>query len=1011
MTFNDWHKSIYGYAPFPWQSRLAEDWATAIAVPPGSGKTTVLDAWLYRRIHGADVPRRLWYVVDRRVLVDGAFRRAQKLVETTNQDVQVVRLRGGTFDRSDMPRPDQPAIICSTVDQFGSRLLGQGYGVGKSSRPLHAALAGTDAVLVLDEAHISRPLLETVAACRSLGANVELLPMSGTLADTKGALVLNGDDRSHPVLAQRLAAQKFAKLGTGKLSTHARALRKAGANTIAIWCNTVPTAITTAKELRTHGETIMITGRDRQYDRDQLMDRWHDRLKSGAAEYPKVYVVTTQCLEVGVDWDFQAMVTECCSVDALKQRAGRLDRLGNAGKSHAVIIKPKKTVPVYGETALATYEWLKSIATDNVVDLGLSNPNLGSPPAVCTHDEPSAPRLSSRPLDAWSIYAGKSAQGRKSESGLELLGLKGSSLLGWMAAVGIARLTDCRLCWRRKGPRWIAVLDTDMTYDELAEFLYNRTRENPYGTSSDKNLTKTTVEEWLSWPDQWSIASHYQTKDGLQKSRLLSCGSIGKQFTTSIDKINASIEIEDFLAAICGPWKVRNGCGLGWGDNEQQVHGDRFFDPADSSKTLKHINSVVFWGPTRLAVEAMPMIPAWVPQKNAMTWPIWQEPLSPDSIRGRIIACAGDALWTATRKEHDQGRITFGQSRPVNDARPNIPDIAPWLHGLGTEDTDCRVLWRDDISDEALSAMPPRQPETASVSLGKMANLEPKVIRYRGSDDIEQIDSQDVVPGDVIVLAIGTDIAPTPPTDIAEVASIAAQRPRMRVISSKALEWIDTLADNEVLELIDHDIEDPELVPYPGGFVIAGRTTTSVRAGSKVALNEHNRDVGELARVIAANAGLNEMLTSVCELVGQHHDDGKADPRFQRWLGAGDELLAKSGQTRAQSRAARQASGYPRGQRHELLSAVLVDGDALVRYLVSSHHGHCRPFAPPQHDAEPIEVAGVMTDDVVTDHDDRYWSLTREYGWWMLSLLSGIVVASDHIVSAKPYACKRVRER
>jgi CRISPR-associated endonuclease/helicase Cas3 len=223
----------------------------------------------------------------------------------------------------------------------------------------------------------------------------------------------------------------------------------------------------------------------------------------------------------------------------------------------------------------------------------------------------------------------------------------------------------------------------------------------------------------------------------------------------------------------------------------------------------------------------------------------------------------------------------------------------------------------------------------------------------------------------------------------------------MRVISSKALEWIDTLADNEVLELIDHDIEDPELVPYPGGFVIAGRTTTSVRAGSKVALNEHNRDVGELARVIAANAGLNEMLTSVCELVGQHHDDGKADPRFQRWLCAGDELLAKSGQTRAQSRAARQASGYPRGQRHELLSAALVDGDALVRYLVSSHHGHCRPFAPPQHDAEPIEVAGVMTDDVVTGHDDRYWSLTREYGWWMLSLLCGIVVASDHIVSAR----------
>ena len=109
-------------------------------------------------------------------------------------------------------------------------------------------------------------------------------------------------------------------------------------------------------------------------------------------------------------------------------------------------------------------------------------------------------------------------------------------------------------------------------------------------------------------------------------------------------------------------------------------------------------------------------------------------------------------------------------------------------------------------------------------------------------------------------------------------------------------EWADVLRDLESLH---------------GGFVIAGRTTTSERAGSKVALDEHNRDVGELSRVIAANAGLNEMLTSICELAGQHHDDGKADPRFQRWLGAVDELLAKSGQTRAQIRAAGQSSGYP----------------------------------------------------------------------------------------------------
>ena len=201
------------------------------------------------------------------------------------------------------------------------------------------------------------------------------------------------------------------------------------------------------------------------------------RVVEDSAEYPSVYVVTTQCLEVGVDWDFQATVTECCSIDALKQRAGRLDRLGHVGESRAVVIKPRKKVSVYGETARETHEWLASIATDNVVDLGLSNTNLGSPPTKCTRDQPGAPRLSAAHLDAWSIHVGQAAPWRTSEGGLELAGLEGSSLLGWMATVGIARLTGCRLSWRRKGPRWIAVLDSDMTHDLLAEFLRHRTRK------------------------------------------------------------------------------------------------------------------------------------------------------------------------------------------------------------------------------------------------------------------------------------------------------------------------------------------------------------------------------------------------------------------------------------------------------------------------------------------------------------------------------------------------------
>src|ERR1035437_8779848 len=87
-----------------------------------------------------------------------------------------------------------------------------------------------------------------------------------------------------------------------------------------------------------------------------------------------VFVVATQCLEVGADLDFDAMVTECASIDALLQRFGRLDRIGTLHESGVtargrVVIAsqmsdPRYCDPIYGEALAKTWKWLNDAAEE-----------------------------------------------------------------------------------------------------------------------------------------------------------------------------------------------------------------------------------------------------------------------------------------------------------------------------------------------------------------------------------------------------------------------------------------------------------------------------------------------------------------------------------------------------------------------------------------------------------------------------------------------------------------------
>jgi CRISPR-associated endonuclease/helicase Cas3 len=228
-------------APFHWQQKLLAKFLAgqipdALDIPTGLGKTAVMAIWLVARIGGANVPRRLVYVVDRRAVVDqattvalGLWQFVQERQEIkaklgTPNGLPISTLRGQHIDNREwLENPASPAIIIGTVDMIGSRLLFEGYGVSRKMRPYHAGLLGVDTLVVLDEAHLAPPfekLLEQIAMVdgdlrpgyvehRKLVPGLNLLSLSATGRSDRPAFGLTDADLRHGTTThKRLTAAK-----------------------------------------------------------------------------------------------------------------------------------------------------------------------------------------------------------------------------------------------------------------------------------------------------------------------------------------------------------------------------------------------------------------------------------------------------------------------------------------------------------------------------------------------------------------------------------------------------------------------------------------------------------------------------------------------------------------------------------------------------------------------------------------------------------------------------------
>lgn len=443
LTLTDFPKffhELHGRDPYDWQCRLAKQvvegvWPGAIDLPTGSGKTSCLDIAVFALACQADwnkakrtAPRRIFFCVNRRIIVDEAHQRAEriaaKIAEEEGTDsvlgrvaaslrtlstlrresappLDVLELRGGIYRDNRWARSaTQPTIICTTIDQLGSRLLFRGYGVSPNAAPIQAALIAYDSLVLLDEAHISRPFLQSLDFVRRyLDPNkwaekpvgvkpIVVTTMTATPPDgvsDADVIRLEDKDRENKGLKDRLTASKKAKLQTvpdvaQAAVTEATSFANGAPTAVGIIANRVATARAIYEKLREANKdkpeiiVELVIGSMRPIDRDRQAKQLRQIV--GPDRPPETirtsFIMATQCLEVGADYDFDALVTECASLDALRQRFGRLNRGGRPIEAKAVILVGEKDIkeestlddgkpldPIYGNALSRTWNWLR----------------------------------------------------------------------------------------------------------------------------------------------------------------------------------------------------------------------------------------------------------------------------------------------------------------------------------------------------------------------------------------------------------------------------------------------------------------------------------------------------------------------------------------------------------------------------------------------------------------------------------------------------------------------------
>jgi hypothetical protein len=295
---------------------------------------------------------------------------------------------------------------------------------------------------------------------------------------------------------------------------------------------------------------------------------------------------------------------------------------------------------------------------------------------------------------------------------IELVGIDGTNLLGYLAALGTLRVltvaeprAEVRVRWVEE-VRWTPIVchsriaTRDELIEALAERLCGRSSINPaWEIGNDLTLAMPDFRAHLEkacarGPEERGVADFLaafgsdalgsRSKKGqISDTEFRTMSGAGHQhFLGFMRELADGTAAEHLRRALLDPWDYADGRpSLRWDATDYRPHALRAEDPSgDPIRTMR--------GANRLAVEALPLFPT-VPERRRLrtvafedtdagaevAWPIWSEPLSLDVVAA-LLACEdvqkADRSTLARRgvaQVFRAKRFTDGQYRNFSPAR------------------------------------------------------------------------------------------------------------------------------------------------------------------------------------------------------------------------------------------------------------------------------------------------------------------------------------------------------